>query len=139
MKKLLTLSFVPRCTDLGLLVLRLTLGLAMIWLHGLGKLKGFSQMSGQFPSVFGLGSSTSLVLAIIGEVVLPTLIVVGLFTRFAALGATITMAVAYFVIHGGALSGQNSGEMAFLYMVGFGALIFSGAGRHSLDAKLGNG
>jgi uncharacterized membrane protein YphA (DoxX/SURF4 family) len=24
-------------------------------------------------------------------------------------------------------------------MVGFGALIFSGAGRHSLDAKLGNG
>jgi putative oxidoreductase len=111
----------------------------MFWLHGLGKLKGFSQMSGQFPSVFGLGSSTSLVLAIIGEMVLPALIVVGLFTRFAALGATITMAVAYFVIHGGALSGQSSGEMAFLYMVGFGVLIFSGAGRHSLDAKLGNG
>lgn len=139
MKKLLTLSFVPRCTDLGLLVLRLTFGLAMFWLHGLGKLKGFSAMSTQFPSVFGLGAQTSLVLAIIGEVVFPALIVVGLLTRFAALGSAITMAVAFFVIHGGALSGQNSGEMAFLYMVGFAALIFSGAGRHSLDAKLGNG
>jgi putative oxidoreductase len=139
MKKLLTLSFVPRCTDLGLLVLRLTLGLAMVWLHGLGKLTGFAQMSGQFPSVFGLGSSTSLVLAIVGEVVFPALIIVGLFTRFAALGTAITMAVAFFAIHGGALSGQSSGELAFLYMVGFGALIFSGAGRHSLDAKLGNG
>ena len=139
MKKLLTLSFVPRCVDLGLLILRLSLGLGMLWLHGLGKVKGFSQMSGQFPSVFGLGSSTSLVLAIIGEVVFPALVIAGLFTRFAALGTAITMAVAFFLIHGAALSGQNSGELAFLYMVGFASLVFSGAGRHSLDAKLGNG
>lgn len=139
MKKLLTLAFVPRCTDLALLVLRLSLGLGMLWLHGLGKLTGFAQMSGQFPSVFGLGSSTSLVLAIVGEFVFPALVILGLFTRFAALGTAITMAVAFFLIHGGALSGQNSGEMAFLYMVGFASLVFSGAGRHSLDTKLGNG
>ena len=43
---------------------------------------------------------------------------VGAFTRLAALGGAVTMAVAFFLVHGGKL-GKDSGEMVFLYLVGF--------------------
>jgi len=67
----------------------------------------------------------------------PRLLVVGTFTRLAALGGAVTMAVAFFLVHGGKLSGQNSGEMAFLYLVGFVAIFLTGPGCFALDTKLG--
>ena len=44
------------------------------------------------------------------------------------------MAVAFFVTHGGALVGEGNGEQAYTYLVFAVALVFSGAGRYSLDA-----
>ena len=41
--------------------------------------------------------------------------------------------LAFLVVHGGALTGEGSGEMAFVYMAGFVALLIAGPGRHSLD------
>lgn len=76
-------------------------------------------------------------LALVGEILCPLLLVVGAYTRFAALGAAITMGVAFFIVHGAKLSGPGSGEMAFLYFVAYIALLFTGGGRFSLDAKLG--
>ena len=47
------------------------------------------------------------------------------------------MAVAFFLVHGGKLSGANNGEMAFLYLVGFVANFLTGPGLFALDTKLG--
>jgi putative oxidoreductase len=93
-------------------------------------------MSGEFPDPIGLGSSTSLALAIFAEVACAILIAVGLLTRAAALTLIILMSVAFFVVHKGALSGPSSGELAFVYLAGFVTLLIIGAGQFSFDAKL---
>jgi putative oxidoreductase len=75
-------------------------------------------------------------LAIVGEVVCSLLLILGLFTRPAAIGGMVTMAVAFLLIHGGKLSGEGNGELAFLYLIGFTAILIAGPGRFSLDALL---
>ena len=137
MKKLLHLDFLPRSPDVALLLLRLIFGGAMLGLHGWEKLMKFGEMSGSFADPLGVGRTASLVLALVGEILCAALLVVGAYTRFAALGAAITMGVALIIVHGGQLSGPDSGEMSFLYLAPFLALLIAGGGRFSLDAKLG--
>ena len=136
---LLQLNFLPASVDLGLLVLRLWIGLSMALLHGWGKFTGFNQMAAQFPDILKIGSKGSLAMAVFGELVCGILVAIGLFTRFGALAAGITMAVAFFVAHKGKLMGAGNGEMAFLYLAGFVVILLTGPGRFSLDAKLGKG
>lgn len=138
MKKIgsiLQLDFVPSSTDAGLLVLRLWMGLSLLVLHGWTKLSTFQQMSDKFPDPLNIGHRNSLILAVLGEVVCSLLLVLGQFTRFAALGSAITMAVAFFLVHKGGLKGPGNGEMAFIYLGGFVVLLFAGPGRFALDAK----
>ena len=137
MTKFLHLNFLPRSADLGLLVLRLAFGLSLLCLHGWGKLMTFSDLSTKFPDPLGIGHLPSLVLAILGEVVCSTLVVLGLFTRVAALGSMITVGVAFFLVHGHRLTGQGNGELAMVYGSVFFALFLAGGGRFAVDAKLG--
>ena len=143
MKKLLhifQLSCLPSSVDVGLLVLRVWLGLAMSLLHGKGKLLGFAEMSQKFLDPFGIGPSASLALAVFAELVCGALLALGFVTRFAALNLVITMGVAFFIAHKGSLAqGPGSGEMAFIYLAGFVTLLISGGGRFSLDAMLQKG
>ena len=132
---ILRLDFVPLSTDAGLLVLRLWWGFSMLVLHGWSKLTSFQQMADKFPDPLNVGTRTSLILALVGEVLCPILLVLGLFTGLAALVAAITMAVAFFIVHKSALSGPGSGEMAYLYMAGFIVLFIAGSGRFALDGK----
>ncbi|WP_400194323.1 DoxX family protein [Hymenobacter sp. B81] len=136
MSKFLQLAFFPFSANAGLLLLRLWFGLSMLVLHGIPKLVNFSTYAQAFVDFLGIGPAASLVLAIVGEVGCALLLVAGLFTRLAALGAAITMAVAFFMAHGGALSGDNSGEMAFLYLGAYLVLYVTGAGRYAIDAYL---
>lgn len=119
--------------DLGLLVLRVWLGLSMLLLHGWSKLQGIAEKSASFPDPLGVGSAMSLNLVVFAEVLCALLLVVGLAARFALVPLVITMAVAFFVIHGGVLVGEGNGEMAFIYLAGFVALLIAGPGRYSLD------
>lgn len=137
MKKLIGLGFIPVSPAFGLLVLRVWLGLSMFLLHGLAKLQNFGGTVAMFqekmgiPSVFGAA-------AVIAESVFAILLVIGLATRLSAAFLAVTMAVAFFKVHQLALSGANSGELAFIYLAGFVALFFTGAGRFSADAKVLN-
>lgn len=133
MLKLLNLSFIPRSTDFGLLVLRVTLGLSMLLLHGKTKLMNFSAMAPNFEGIYGLPGNVNLGLAVFAEVVCAALLAIGLLTRFAALMLVATMATAFFMKHQMALSGPASGELAMVYLAGFVALLFTGAGRISVD------
>lgn len=129
------MDFVPGSVDLGLLALRAWLGLTMLLNHGWAKLMGFQAKAGAFPDPLGIGSTASLGLAVFAEVACAALLVLGLFTRFAALALSINMIVAFFLVHNGALSGERSGELAFIYLAGFVALFLSGGGRLSLDGR----
>ena len=119
--------------NLGLLVLRVWLGLSMLLLHGWSKVEKYSGMSQGFPDPLGVGPAMSLNLVIFAEVLCALLVVVGLATRLAAIPLVITMAVAFFAIHGGSLVGEGNGEMAFIYLAGFVALLVAGPGKFSFD------
>lgn len=138
MNKFLSLSFLPKNMDLALLLLRLCFGGYMLLGHGLSKLTGWSKMSGGFPDPLGVSSEVSLVLTILAEVLMAAFVVLGLFTRLAGLILAFTMGVAFFMVHQATFAGEGSGEMAFLYMLAYLALVFTGAGKYSLDQKLGS-
>ncbi|MDR0354112.1 MAG: DoxX family protein [Opitutaceae bacterium] len=131
---ILQLRAVPVSVNLALLALRVWLGLSLLLLHGWAKVVNFSTLAGHFPDPFGLGSKTTLILAIFSEVACSALLVVGLFTRLAALGCAAAMAVAFFFVHNTQLAGQHGGELAFIYLAGFTAIVLAGGGRFSVDA-----
>lgn len=133
MLKLLNLPFIPKSTNLGLLILRVSLGLSMLLLHGRGKLLNFSGTAEKMAGIYGLPGNVNAGLAIFAEVVCAALLVAGFLTRFAALMLSITMATAFFMAHKGALSGPGSGELALVYLIGFLAILFAGPGRTSVD------
>ncbi|MCB0322772.1 MAG: DoxX family protein [Bdellovibrionales bacterium] len=120
--------------DAGLLVLRVGTGLLMLAGHGFGKLISFSEASATFPDPLGVGPVVSMALAIGAEFFCSLLIVVGLFTRFAAVPLLITMLVAALVVH--ADDPWQRKELAVVYLVPFVCLLLSGAGRFSLDAAM---
>lgn len=120
--------------DLGLLLLRVCAGATMLGAHGWKKLSRFAELSETFPDPLGVGSTTSLALAVFAEVGCSALIVLGLFTRLAAIPSAFTMVVAAFVIH--ADDPWNKKELALAYLVVFVTLALTGAGRFSLDARL---
>lgn len=132
--KLLRLEFLPLSPDFALLLLRIWLGGSMLWLHGVGKLKGLIDKPGDFPDPLGIGGLPSHILTVFAEVVCAGLLIPGLFTRFAALSSAITMGVAFFVVHKSQLSGMDSGELAFIYMAGFVVLTLAGPGHYAMDA-----
>jgi putative oxidoreductase len=123
-------------TSFGLLALRLWLGLAMFFNHGLDKLANFSEHAAKFPDPFGIGHAPSLALVTFAETAGAMLLALGLLTRFGALTLVIDLAVAFFMVHKSALSGQGSGELAFIYLAGYVALLIAGGGKFSVDKAL---
>lgn len=118
-------------TALGLLILRIGFAGSMAFNHGLSKLLNFSNSMGGFPDPIGLGSTVSLSLAVFAEFLCAVLVIFGIFTRFAVIPLVITMGVAFFMIHGSDPFAKK--EMAFLFLVGFSAILAAGPGRFSVD------
>ena len=105
----------------------------MMFNHGFDKLRHFNDIVGTFPDPLGVGQEASLILVIVAEVVGSLLLAVGLMTRVAAAVLVIDMFVAFLMVHKTALTGQDSGELAFLYLAGFVILVIAGGGLFSLD------
>lgn len=110
--------------------LRLFIGVAMLT-HGLPKLENFTQLATVFPDPLHIGSEASLALAILAEVGCSFLLIIGLFTRLAALTLVINMAVASMLVAGG--DGFSSHELAAIYLVIYVAITVLGAGFYSID------
>lgn len=119
--------------DLGLLVLRVGISVLLLT-HGFPKLMKF--VNGNMALVgdpIGVGDFISSILVLLGEVVAPVLVLIGLKSRWAAVVAAATMAVAAFIAHSGDPLAQK--EKALLFLAGFLAIALMGAGRFSVDKK----
>ena len=121
-------------SSIGLLVLRLSVGGGLIAAHGWDKLIHFNERRASFPDPLGIGTDFSLVGTIAAEVLCSLLLVIGLMTRVAALPVAFTMAVAAFVVNAGKPWADK--ELAVLYMLCSLALVFTGAGRYSVDSRI---
>ncbi|MEZ4873911.1 MAG: DoxX family protein [Flavobacteriaceae bacterium] len=119
--------------DIGLLILRIGVCVLMLT-HGFPKLMSLIQgNTAVVGDPIGVGSLISSILVIIGEVICPVLVLIGLKTRLAAIPTIITMAVAAFMIHANDPIGKK--ELALLYLTAFIAFALMGAGRFSVDKK----
>lgn len=127
-----------KLTDIAILALRVFAGLAMVYGHGfkkLAKLTGDDPI--QFADPLGVGMELTLYVAILAEFVCASLIVIGLFTRWATIPLIITMSVAAFLVK----MSQGFGEMELplLYLFVFLAILLVGPRKYSLDHKLSGG
>jgi putative oxidoreductase len=143
-------SKAEKYTDIGLLVLRVGLGTVLLY-YGLQKAFGAFGGSG-FQAQLQLWETTRGIpkwlgsMAIIAEFAGSMGVIFGLFTRVAAFGMMCTMATAVFFgfSRPGSFSALTSGDRAIPAMTLFplalafaaAALIFTGAGAFSLDAKV---
>lgn len=117
--------------DLGLLVLRVGVGLLMMSLHGWGKVFQFSDRAENFADPIGLGPTLSLALVGFAELFCALLVALGLFTRLAAIPVFFTMLTAALVFHANDPWSQK--ELAYAYMFVYFSIILFGPGRFSVD------
>ena len=122
-------------TDVGLLILRLSVGLLMAFSHGLGKVqKFFTADPIQFPDPIGLGPAFSLALAGGAEFFLSLFLVVGFLTRISTIPLIITMLVAIVIFHADDPFGKK--EFGMLFLFPYITLLLTGPGRFSIDSML---
>ena len=112
-----------------ILFVRLFFG-ALFLMHGLDKMMNFNQLSVTYPSVFGLGSYTTLMLSIFCEFACSIFLMVGMLTRIILIPMIVSMAVAFFDIHDGMMP---EGELSLIYLIVFFVLFVTGPGRYSVD------
>lgn len=142
MKKLL-LSGNPLDINLGLLVIRIIIGLLMAF-YGYEKLTHFNEMATsdfwtKQVSFLGTPSTISLGLTVFAELFCSLLLIVGLFTRVSLFFLMFCMAWIFLVVFPFSIvdKGDNGYQFndAFVYFSIYLALFFTGAGKYSLDAK----
>ena len=118
--------------NIGLLVLRVGVS-AMMLTHGLPKLMNLLSGNLDFGNPLGLGSTVSLILAVIGEAICPVLLIIGFRTRWVAIPPLLTMLVAAFIVH--ADDAFATKEKALLYVIAFFAMMLLGGGKYALNRK----
>jgi putative oxidoreductase len=121
--------------SIGLLLMRVTAGGLLLYGHGWPKLLHFAERASRFPDPLGIGSPRSLALAVFAEVLCAACVVLGFATRFASIPILILLGVAAFRVLGGAPWSDR--ELALVYAAPFLALVLTGGGRYSLDARFG--
>lgn len=116
-----------RHMDWAVLYMRLFAG-GMMFFHNIGKIQDYNEIVNSYPSFAFLGSAAVFVIASIVEVLLATLIIMGLRVRTAA----ILMALGILL----ALLMGYVGEPAFVWLGIYVFLAISGSGLYAFDAAL---
>lgn len=132
------MKILDRNVDLGLLILRLSIGILML-LHGISKLihgVGFIEQT-----VVGAGLPSFVAYGVyVGEIITPLLIIFGYGTRIASAIFAFNMVVAVGLAHCADIFtlsevGGWALELQGLYFFAAVALIFTGGGKYALSKK----
>lgn len=126
--------------DLGKLLLRVALGV-LILLHGIAKLKGGTGFIEDTLGKAGLPAALAYGVYI-GEVLAPLLLIVGLFTRPAAIVVAVNMLFAIFLVHAPEVmqmskTGGWAIELQGMFLFAAVAVALLGAGRYSVGGLAG--
>jgi putative oxidoreductase len=125
-------------SDLGKLLLRITLGLCIV-LHGVAKLKG--GVDGIAQGLAGMGLPGFIAYGVyVGEIVAPVLLIVGWFARIGAALIAVNMIFAIAIAHSADLFklGPQGGwalELQGMFLMTAIALALMGPGRFSINER----
>lgn len=124
--------------DAGKLVLRAALALILLF-HGVAKLTGGIGFVGDMLAKAGAPAVLGY-LVYVGEVIAPLMILVGVYTRLAALVVAINMIVAVLLVHTSQFFTLNDQggwalELQGMFFAGAVAVALLGAGRHSIGGS----
>ncbi len=134
----MNLRFLDKLQPLAFLVLRLVLGVIMIG-HGYSKVFGGLHKHAELVASLGMPAWLGYVSALT-EFLGGILLVIGLFTRCAAIAVCIDLVVAIAKVHlHNGLLGQGGYQFPLALAAIAFALIFTGAGPVSLDWGFGGG
>ena len=130
-----------QAADAALLAMRLIASLTLFSCSGIPKLFHLSSLlsTGSDPLGVGVLAPAAMIYAAFALGVCPLLVASGVATRYAALFTAISLAGTFFLIDRALPTnlldpGHNSHpEVIWLFMAAYVALIFTGAGRYSLD------
>jgi putative oxidoreductase len=138
MKKFLAVSWAAKHRDVGWVVLRVVTGLVFA-MHGYQKWQGGIEQTSGFLGSLGFPAPDIFAVAlIVAELVGGIALILGAFTRFAALANAIVAATALFTVHigNGFFISDGGYEFILLLFAASVALMTGGAGKWSLDPKL---
>jgi len=129
----MTSKSISKWTPQMLSIARIVIGLLVLW-HGMLKLFGYPAAPEQQVSLMSLAGLAGVI-----EFAGGLLLMLGLFTRPAALVVGIEMAISFVVLNlpKGVLTIENDGEPAFFYTFFFLFIAAAGAGAWGLDRFLG--
>ena len=134
MKKILSIKYSNGAFNFSMLLLRVFFGVLMVSKHGYGKMIKFDELHTRFYNFLGMGSTFSLMLAIFAEVICASFIILGLFTRLAAIPLVISMLVVIFGADAGKPLAES--EMAILFLGAFTTILLCGPGKISVDGLI---
>jgi putative oxidoreductase len=122
-----------RAQDFGLLFLRVSGGLFLLWVHGLPKLLNYSAELQRIEDPFHLGANLTLMLAIVAEVLCPLLIIAGALVRLACLPILFLLLVALVIVH--PQWSIDEGQFGWLLLILFTSLFIAGPGRLAINHR----
>ncbi|MBY5960031.1 DoxX family protein [Membranicola marinus] len=126
-------------TNLAFLLLRIVIGLMMIFGHGWGKLMKVLDGNWAFPEILGIPAAVSLILAVLIEVGCSLLLIIGYKTRIVATFLFLIMVSALLFIHAddplfiAHANGGASKELAILYGIVYLVLALAGGGKYGVN------
>lgn len=126
--------------DVGKLVLRVLLAVLILF-HGVSKLGGGIGFIAGMLAKFGLPAALGY-LVYIGEVIAPLFILIGFYTRAAALVVAVNMVVALLLVHTSQFFSLNETggwalELQAMYLGAAVVVALLGAGRYSMGGLAG--
>ncbi|QOG12582.1 DoxX family protein [Arcobacter sp. FWKO B] len=124
--------------DIAKLILRLGVGVLMLFhgvhkiMHGIDGVKALTVKAG-LPEIMAYG-------VYVGEVVMPILIILGLYARIASAVLGFTMVVAIYLAYGSSLLalGKTGGpvyELALIYLIMCVVIFLQGSGKFAVNDK----
>lgn len=121
-----------RHMDWAVLYMRVFAG-GMMLFHNIGKIQDYNEIVNSYPSFSFIGSPAVFVIASVVEVLLATLIIMGLWVR----GAAVVMALGILAALLWGIPGF--GELAFVWLGVYVFLVISGGGLYAFDTALSPG
>jgi putative oxidoreductase len=125
----------PQLTNVAMLLMRISIGLGMVYGHGFKKLmKILGDDPIRFADPIGLGQELSIYMTTFAEFICASLVVIGLFTRLSCIPVILVMLVAWFFIQWPNPFADQ--ELTIVYLTSFVVIFLVGPGKYSLDYKL---